>query len=545
MKLFTNKNQRNAKLLRSAAIGMTLLFFGSLVLISDPVQSILDMQLTLRPGTLMYALWLFPPLDVYINVYIFNYTNVEEFMSGRATKLKVEEVGPYVYKEVLSNHNVTQNEANNTITYTPRREYIFAPERSIGDPMVDFVRAPNIPLMGITTLASGLSMFASLGLGALTRQLKAKPMLNLTVHEYLWGYEDNLVQLAARFVPSWIDFSSFGIMEKLFREGNESNVFNMNLPEPRDRYGIKLPDAPRAYTVDSINYERGFKRWQYDEETNGTLCNRIWGSHDGTLFPLDMDENDEFFLYRRTFCRRLHVKFNQSVSINGMDGLQFTMPPNAFDSHLDDSNSSCFCKNNKCLKRGVGNVSPCYYSMPLAITYPHFLHGDPSLLEPFEGLNPDESRLTSYFVVQPHLGAPMHGTHLRLQANQVVGKVNFNRDMSPFENMVLPLLWVDLNVDEYCWPLRYLIHGIKWAFPLIEWGAALGMLMAGIYHLCAALMLCFWPSNKQQFHKVDQAELGTTVQVISLPVGFRKSSIPSSMQLELEEQHQLLFGPKA
>lgn len=169
----------------------------------------------MKPGTLIYALWLFPPLDVYINVYIFNYTNVEEFMSGRATKLKVEEVGPYVYKEVLSNHNVTLNEANNTITYTPRREYIFAPERSIGDPMVDFVRAPNIPLMGITTLASGLSMFASLGLGALTRQLQAKPMLNLTVHEYLWGYEDNLVQLAGRFVPSWIDFSSFGIMEKV------------------------------------------------------------------------------------------------------------------------------------------------------------------------------------------------------------------------------------------------------------------------------------------------------------------------------------------
>lgn len=41
----------------------------------------------------------------------------------------------------------------------------------------------------------------------------------------------------------------------------------MNLQEPRDRYGIKLPDAPRAYAVDSINYERGFKRWQYDEET--------------------------------------------------------------------------------------------------------------------------------------------------------------------------------------------------------------------------------------------------------------------------------------
>jgi len=29
------------------------------------------------------------------------------------------------------------------------------------------------------------------------------------------------------------------------------------------------------------------------------------------------------------------------------------------------------------------------------------MHADPSLLEPFEGLQPDEARFTSTFVVQP------------------------------------------------------------------------------------------------------------------------------------------------
>ncbi|KAI8046205.1 hypothetical protein M5D96_002405 [Drosophila gunungcola] len=530
-----------AELLRCAALGMTLLFFGSLVLIADPLQSILDAQLSLKPGALLHRLWLLPPIDVYINVYMFNYTNVDEFTAGRASKLQLQEVGPYVYKEVLSNHNITYNESNNTITYTPKREYVFAPERSVGDPKVDRIRAPNIPLMGVTTLASSLSMFASLGLSALTRQLNSQPMLEMSVHDYMWGYEDHLVQLAARFVPSWIDFANFGIMEKLFREGNESNVFNMNLPERKDNYGVKLPDAPRGYTVDSINGERGFKRWQYDEETNGTMCNRIWGSHDATLFPLDMDENDEFFLYRRTFCRRLPVKFNRTTSYNGLDAFEFVMEPDSFDSELDNANSSCYCKNNRCLKKGVGSVSPCYYNIPLAITYPHFMHADPSLLEPFEGLQPNESRFTSTFVVQPQLGAPMQGTHLRLQANQVVGKVSFNRMMAPFENMILPLLWVDLNIDVLCLSLRLLIHGIKWGFPLLQWSAALGMLLAGVYQLCSALMLCFWPPTKQ-FQKVDQAERGTAVQVIgvglSLASGLRKPSLP----LEPEEQLQLLFG---
>jgi len=69
------------------------------------------------------------------------------------------------------------------------------------------------------------------------------------------------------------------------------------------------------------------------------MCNRIWGSHDATLFPLDMDENDEFFLYRRTFCRRLPVKFNRTTRYNGLDAYEFVMEPDSFDSDVDNTNS--------------------------------------------------------------------------------------------------------------------------------------------------------------------------------------------------------------
>ncbi|XP_068155739.1 lysosome membrane protein 2 [Drosophila tropicalis] len=529
MKLFTSKNQRNAKLLRCASFGMTLILFGSLLLLTDPAKNILETQMSLRSGSLLYYLWLSPPLDVYINVFMFNYTNVDAFAAGEATKLKIEEVGPYVYKEVLSNHNVTLNEANNTVTYSPRREYVFVPERSVGDPKVDRIRAPNIPLMGISTLASGLSMFASLGISALTKRLKAEPMLEVTVHEYMWGYEDHLVHLASKFVPSLIDFSSFGIMEKLFREGNESTVVNMNLLEPKDKQGVKLPNVPRAYTLNSVNYERGFKRWEYDDATNGTQCNRIWGGHDATLFPLDMNEQDMFYIYRRTFCRRLPMRFNRTAMYDGMNGFEFVMEPNVFDSELHNSNSSCFCKNNRCLKQGVGNVSPCYYNMPLAITFPHFMHADPSLLKPFDGLNPDESRFTSSFVIQPQLGAPMQGTHLRLQANQMVGKVSFNRQMAPYENMVLPLLWVDLNIDTLCLELRLLIHGINWGFQLLQWSVALSMLMVGLYQLGVGILLCLWPGGS--FFKVDQP-------ASTKSAAMRKASLVAALQ---QEEQQLLF----
>lgn len=50
-----------------------------------------------RPDSLLFSIWKNPPLDVYLYVYVFNITNPVEFMSGKE-KLRVEEIGPYVYQ---------------------------------------------------------------------------------------------------------------------------------------------------------------------------------------------------------------------------------------------------------------------------------------------------------------------------------------------------------------------------------------------------------------------------------------------------------------
>ncbi|KAL7727453.1 hypothetical protein ACLKA6_017573 [Drosophila palustris] len=535
MKLFANKTQRNAKLLRCSALGMTLLFLGAVILMTDPVKRIIDWQISLSPYALLRKLWLLPPLEVFIMVYMFNYTNVDAFIAGTDAKMKIEEVGPYVYQEVLSNHNVTLNEANNTITYTPRREYIFVRDRSVGDPKVDRIRAPNIPYMGVSTQAAKLSMFAALGLSAVTKRLNAQPMLEISVHDYMWGYEDHLVHLASKFVPSYINFASFGIMEKLFREGNESNVFNMHLPERKDSHGVNLPDSPRAYSLHSINGERGFTRWGYDEATNGTRCNRFWGSHDATLFPRDMNEEDTFYIYRRTFCRLLQMKFNRTRTYKGQDAFEYTMDPNVFDSELENVNSSCFCKNNHCLKRGMGSVGPCYYNMPLAITYPHFMYADPSLLAPFDGLNPDESRFSSAVLLQPQLGVPLHA-HVRLQANLAVGNIKFDSTMEPFENMVLPLLWVDLNIENLPVPLQLLVHGIKYIFPLVQGIIVACLLLAGFYQLSTAFILCFWSPPVGVLLKSEQGEKRASILngLTTLGASFHKSA-QDSMQPEVQK----------
>lgn len=48
--------------------------------------------------------------------------------------------------------------------------------------------------------------------------------------------------------------------------------------------------------------------------------------------------------------------------VDGVDGYFFKLADNAFDSDITDPQSSCFCKDDICLKKGLGSITPCYYS---------------------------------------------------------------------------------------------------------------------------------------------------------------------------------------
>lgn len=48
-------------------------------------------------------------------MHIFNYTNYAKFLSGHDTKLKVQDIGPYIYKERVEKVNIVYEE--NKITY--------------------------------------------------------------------------------------------------------------------------------------------------------------------------------------------------------------------------------------------------------------------------------------------------------------------------------------------------------------------------------------------------------------------------------------------
>jgi scavenger receptor class B, member 1 len=114
---------------------------------------------------------------------------------------------------------------NGTLSYVPHRYSVPMPERSVGDPHKDIVIAANLPLLGLSSMAAKISPLVSLAASSLVKSTNSKPILNLTVHEMLWGYDDNLVRFANTLLPNYITFERFGIMERVrFRREDDNEL---------------------------------------------------------------------------------------------------------------------------------------------------------------------------------------------------------------------------------------------------------------------------------------------------------------------------------
>lgn len=87
---------------------------------------------------------------MYIEFYLWNWTNVDEFKDNQwPTKPKFEELGPYTYSEHHIREQVVFND-NNTITYKTKKIYKFLPEKSNGK-LTDKITTINV-ILAVSTL---------------------------------------------------------------------------------------------------------------------------------------------------------------------------------------------------------------------------------------------------------------------------------------------------------------------------------------------------------------------------------------------------------
>lgn len=68
---------------------------------------------------------------------------------------------------------------------------------------------------GFSSMLQNSPMFVNIVFNSLVEYQDSKPILNLSVNEFLWGYDDKLVKMASSVLPTWINFAKFGLLDRV------------------------------------------------------------------------------------------------------------------------------------------------------------------------------------------------------------------------------------------------------------------------------------------------------------------------------------------
>lgn len=127
-------------------------------------------------------------------------------------------------------------------------------------------------------------------------------------------------------------------------------------------------------------------------------CSHFGAANAGDLFAPDSGA-DEIRLFVGDTCRP--ISLNLDADHSRYPYMTFTG-----DESTYATNGTCYCTETPCPPNGIANISACVSGSPVYISFPHFLHGHPSLLQQFDGLQPNQSRHSFFFQVDEKLGIP-------------------------------------------------------------------------------------------------------------------------------------------
>ncbi|XP_018562646.1 scavenger receptor class B member 1-like isoform X2 [Anoplophora glabripennis] len=411
-------------------LGILGLVAGSLILVYHPYDLLYRWKLVFGEGGEIFELWRKPPVELYLKVYLWNVTNKEEYMSGEVDILQVQEVGPYVYRELLSHENVTFND-NGTLTANPKHPLVWVPELSGGRREDDLLILPNIALLSIADVVSDSSYFTRVGLNIVIRRTNSEPLVQMTAREFMFGYSNTLMTLGNNFMPSWIYFDKLGLIDRMYEfNGDYETVYT------GEKHGLK-----NIGLIEKYSGSTRIPQWE-------SPCGDVTGSSDGTKFPGYIQPNDTLLFFRKSMCRAKElIKVGETV-LNGLNAYVYHFDPEADDNGYVHEKNKCFCKGpRKCLPPGLLDVRGCYYGFPIALSYPHFLDGDESLTAKVNGSQPDPEKHKSFFIIQPDSGLPLQ-LAARFQINMALGSIGKMANCERFEDMILPLLWTEISLQE-------------------------------------------------------------------------------------------------
>ena len=130
-----------------------------------------------------------------MDFYVFHLSNPVEFQNG--AKPVLEEVGPFVYKEVRIKEDIVKN-MNNTITYKERRQFFFVRSLSCCDENRT-ITTLNMAVNPIISLIHNQPAFVHVLVREALLLSKETLLVTQEAGKLIFGYNDTLLALINKF----------------------------------------------------------------------------------------------------------------------------------------------------------------------------------------------------------------------------------------------------------------------------------------------------------------------------------------------------------
>ncbi|XP_063359266.1 protein peste-like [Cydia amplana] len=436
-------------------------------------DSVVARQVALVPGSRSYREWEAPSVPLFMDVYLFNWTNSDNFPEE---KPNLVQLGPYRFKEHRQHVNVTWHVNNGSVAYRTLRSWHYHPSSngSLDDnvTMLNIIAASAIynardwGFLEQKMLSMSLAMFGQ-------HMVVSKPARELLFE----GYEDALLDVAKTLPASATGGAPPVDRFGLFYERNNSIT--------TDGY------MEVSTGVDSGTLPGQVLRWNYQDYLPYYTgeCAKLKGSA-GEFLPRDLTERSTVTVFVPDLCRSIQLTHKLSGQFGGLPYHRYSVAPESFDNSTSSHHNTCFC-NGDCSWGGVMNVSACRYGSPSFISLPHFLHADPALAAAVSGLQPDDDKHSFYFSVEPKLGVPLE-VAARFQLNILIEP---NPNIALYEKvpkMLFPIFWVEQSVQTEA----SIIEELVYARAILDWGATVCACAALLLLVLVALATCCVPRHE-------------------------------------------------
>ncbi|XP_072271866.1 scavenger receptor class B member 1 isoform X2 [Pyxicephalus adspersus] len=411
-------SSNNKKSIILGVVGLLLVVLGAVLVFVVPivVKQQVEKNVRIDPSSgFAYEMWKDLPVPFFMSIYIFEVVNHKEFLLGE--KPKVEQRGPYVYRESKQKTNITFHE-NGTVTYIETRLLQFEPKMSTGSEE-DFIVFPNILVLGSSVMMQDFSFVKWMLSGAFAA-FGQEAFINRTVKDILWGYKEPFLDFVNTLLPGKLPFKDkFG----LFADYNNSNsgIFTVN---------TGVADINQVQMVDTWNGLREVNFW------NSEQANMINGTS-GQMWPPFRTPDQPLEFYSPDACRSLKFVFEKEDSYRGIPTFRYVAPNYLFANGSDYPPNEGFCP---CTASGVMNVSACRAGAPLFLSFPHFYNADPGFVDAVDGLHPSEDLHSLFLDLHPLTGIPMN-VSIKMQLSLFVKGVSGIPQTGQISPVILPLLW--------------------------------------------------------------------------------------------------------